>query len=606
MFISDLVRQQSAFLKTHDLNFATELAESLSILSVSWFLANDLSGMEEIMHRHMRFSTIDYVLLLSPSLQVMAHSDAKNMGKYATDAVSRKLLKAGRVTTVLINEKKRLDVAAPIIVNAELIGWARIGFTKTHELDNEFALIRNGILYTLLALVVGLIFAYLMGRGVTRGLRALVTVTESVSQGDIDKRVVLNRDDELGQLGQDLNKMLDALFAAQQELNRSKEQLALSEQRFSLAMSGSKDGLWDWNIETDQVYYSEQWAVLVSADYQQLGTSLDEWKKRLVPRYKENVVSRLMQHINGLGENYSSIHQVISDNGNVRWYHERGRVIRKNNKPVRIIVTSSDITQQKESDERLRRNERALKSMASELENRVQQRTSQLEQANKELESFAYSVSHDLRAPLRAISGFSNIVATRFTAKLETEANEYLARIISACERMSELIDGLLALSRITRSPIAFISVDLSAIAHNVIDNMKELSLLNNVELVIHPDMHVFADKLLMHAVMTNLIDNAIKFSGKVAAAKIEVGCEHINGVKTYFVKDNGAGFDPEYADKLFGAFQRLHHQSDYAGTGIGLATVQRIISKHNGVIWAESSPGQGAAFYFQIESVVS
>ncbi|UTW13400.1 sensor histidine kinase [Marinobacterium rhizophilum] len=234
-------------------------------------------------------------------------------------------------------------------------------------------------------------------------------------------------------------------------------------------------------------------------------------------------------------------------------------------------------------------------------EQELHRRTEELEAANKELEAFSYSVSHDLRAPLRAIDGFSQALMEDYGDQLGDVGSDYLARVRAAAQRMGTLIDALLSLSRISRAGLNRSSLDISALAESVMADIRGSDPDRKVELVIAPAAIVQADPHLIRAVLENLMNNAWKYSGKCQVAKIEFGLDLLNGETCYYVRDNGAGFDMAYADKLFGAFQRLHHEQEYPGTGIGLATVQRIIHRHAGRIWAQAAVGEGATFYFTL-----
>jgi light-regulated signal transduction histidine kinase (bacteriophytochrome) len=235
------------------------------------------------------------------------------------------------------------------------------------------------------------------------------------------------------------------------------------------------------------------------------------------------------------------------------------------------------------------------------LERRVKERTAELEAASKELESFCYSVSHDLRAPLRAIDGFSMILQESYGDKLDAQAHNYLERVRAATQRMSHLIDDLLKLSRTARSEMRITTVNLSELACTIAKDLEGTAPERKVTFSIAPQMVVHADASLMRVVLENLLGNAWKFSGKRAEARIEVGSTTNAGETAYFVRDNGAGFDMKYADKLFGAFQRLHSVTAFDGTGVGLANVQRIIHRHGGRVWAEAAVDQGATFYFTL-----
>jgi signal transduction histidine kinase len=251
------------------------------------------------------------------------------------------------------------------------------------------------------------------------------------------------------------------------------------------------------------------------------------------------------------------------------------------------------------TDERNRR----LNAELHEHNVRLTRLMAQLEAVNKELESFCYSVSHDLRAPLRAIDGFSMILQESYGDKLDAQAHNYLERVRAATQRMSHLIDDLLKLSRTVRSEMRITTVNLSELACTIAKDLEGTAPERKVTFSIAPQMVVHADASLMRVVLENLLGNAWKFSGKRAEARIEVGSMTNAGETVYFVRDNGAGFDMKYADKLFGAFQRLHSVTAFDGTGVGLANVQRIIHRHGGRVWAEAAVDQGATFYFTLSA---
>ncbi len=234
-------------------------------------------------------------------------------------------------------------------------------------------------------------------------------------------------------------------------------------------------------------------------------------------------------------------------------------------------------------------------------EEALREKSNRLELVNKELESFAYSVSHDLRAPLRSIDGFSQALKEDYNDKLDDEGKDFINRIRSSTQRMGKLIDDLLILSRITRKEVKYENVDLSNLANEIAKDLKAIDPERDVKFTIAPQLTASADTGLMRIVLNNLLDNAFKFTGRRKKALIELGITNIDGKKTYFVKDNGVGLDMAYVHTIFAPFQRLHSAAEFEGTGIGLATVQRIISLHNGDIRAEGKKGAGATFYFTI-----
>jgi PAS domain S-box-containing protein len=256
----------------------------------------------------------------------------------------------------------------------------------------------------------------------------------------------------------------------------------------------------------------------------------------------------------------------------------------------RIIIISRDITERKQAEKELK------EAMAN-----LEQSSSQLAATNKELEAFSYSVSHDLRSPLRSIDGFSQALLEDYEKKLDKTGLDYLRRLRTASQKMGELIDGILKLSRLTRSEMSHVPIDLSSLAEETANRLQEMQPKRQVKFAIAKDLTANGDPQLLRVLLENLLGNAWKFTSKKSQAKIEFNVEKNNGEKTFFVKDDGAGFDMTYADRLFGAFQRLHETEEFPGTGIGLATVHRIINRHGGTIWAEGAVGKGATFYFTI-----
>jgi len=237
----------------------------------------------------------------------------------------------------------------------------------------------------------------------------------------------------------------------------------------------------------------------------------------------------------------------------------------------------------------------------ADLERRVIERTARLEALNRELEAFSYSVSHDLRAPLRSIDGFSQSLLEDYAGRLDDTGRDYLCRVRAASQRMAQLIDDLLNLSRITRAEIYREEVDLSALARSIVAELQKSQPERPVEFTIAPGLAAEGDARLLRIALENLLNNAWKFTSKHPAARIEFGAMEQEGQTVYFIRDDGAGFDMAYADKLFGAFQRLHTASEFPGTGIGLATVQRIIHRHGGCVWARGEVERGATFYFTL-----
>ncbi len=235
------------------------------------------------------------------------------------------------------------------------------------------------------------------------------------------------------------------------------------------------------------------------------------------------------------------------------------------------------------------------------LEKKIVERTAQLEAANKELESFSYSVSHDLRAPLRAINGITQILLEDYREKLDEEAGSLLTEIISNSKRMGELIDNLLEFSHVAKLAVSVVTVDMNELVASVVQEQKQQLPERKIFVVVKELDKISGDKNMLKQVFINLVSNAIKYTGKKDEANIEIGSYQKGTECIYYIKDNGAGFDMNYYDKLFGVFQRLHSSNEFEGTGVGLAIIQRIITKHGGRVWAEGKVNEGACFYISL-----
>lgn len=291
--------------------------------------------------------------------------------------------------------------------------------------------------------------------------------------------------------------------------------------------------------------------------------------------------------------------RLTSNQGEIRWIQATLRPVLDNGRaaaPTGLFGTLNDITARKVA-------ELTLKNLNQELEARVKLRTAELETSNRELEAFSYSVSHDLRAPLRAIDGFARILEDELSGRLDPNSREHLERIRQAAGRMAYLIDKLIELARLSRHTLRKETVDLSRIAIQVIDDLRRESPERQVEVEITRELTVTADHTLMQIVLDNLLRNAWKFTARQTFARITFHASITEGERVFTVRDNGIGFDMAFSKQLFRAFHRLHDLAEFPGSGIGLANVQRIIHRHGGKVWAESAPGKGAAFHFTLEN---
>ncbi|MBE0619621.1 MAG: PAS domain-containing protein [Burkholderiales bacterium] len=374
------------------------------------------------------------------------------------------------------------------------------------------------------------------------------------------------------------------------ERKRVESAVKESEQRLRLALNSAAMAAWEWNIGLDALTWSEHPAWLIGPEPAE---GYPDFRELVHPEDRAAFLEAGQQAI-AQGTHYYAAFRIVRTDGVERWIEAQGVFFdaQGSEHGERVIGVSRDFTESKLRQDELRR-------LNEQLEQRVAERTQELEATNNELEAFSYSVSHDLRAPLRAIDGFSRVLEKEYAGQIDEQGQDMLRRLSAGAQRMGLLIDDLLKLSRISRQEMRIEPVDLSALAREVADELQAGQPERRVEWIIAPQVSAKGDPGLLRVVLQNLIDNAWKYSSRREFARIEFGVMEKDGKPGYFVSDNGAGFDMAQADKLFGAFQRLHSEAEFPGSGIGLATVARIVHRHGGQVWAQARAGEGASFYF-------
>lgn len=376
------------------------------------------------------------------------------------------------------------------------------------------------------------------------------------------------------------------------ERKRAEEKLIENQRQFRELSESLPQLVWTCRGDGYCEYLSPQWVNYTGIpEAEQLGS---EWVKQIHPEDRDATFKKwniAVESKRPLDIEY----RLKRWDGEYRWFKTLA-VPHTNSEGVvvRWFGTNTDIEETKKA-------EKEIHLLNETLEQRVSERTSELEVSNKELESFSYSVSHDLRAPLRAIDGFSRALLEDCAEVLDDDGKHYLGRVRTASQQMAQLIEDLLKLSRVTRREINRSEVNLSNLAKLIVENLRERNPERNIEFNLEEDVVVYGDEGLLRIVLENLLENAWKFTSKKEKAEINFGSKILDKETHYFVSDNGAGFDMTYADKLFGAFQRLHGTCEFEGTGIGLATVHRILLRHGGTIRAESEIGKGTVFYFTV-----
>ena len=373
------------------------------------------------------------------------------------------------------------------------------------------------------------------------------------------------------------------------ELESSTKALQESEERYRLAQRAADIGSWDWDIISDDLEWSETIEPMFGFKKGEFGKTYEAFLDCIHPDDRQFVIDSVNTCLEK-NKQYDIEHRIIWLDGTIHWVRETGdAILDKDGKPVRMIGIVQEITDRKKNEEQIKK-----------LNESLWEYTVRLKAANNEVEAFSYSVSHDLRAPLRSIDGFSQALIEDYADTLDETGIDYLKRLRNASQRMGQLIDGMLQLSRLSRKKMHVEKVNMAELAVDIIDKFRKEDSSRNVDFRVQDDLVIKGDKNFLQILLENLLGNAWKFTSKRSKAKIEFGKTKKKNEIVFFIKDNGAGFDVKYIDKLFVPFQRLH-DDEFPGYGIGLGIVSRIIRRHGGQIWADGEVGKGAIFYFTL-----
>jgi len=369
-----------------------------------------------------------------------------------------------------------------------------------------------------------------------------------------------------------------------------------TEAQLRLSVAASNVGLWEWDLVGNEVFFSPEWKGLIGYSDDEIPHRLEQWQSRIHPDDLAPTLATLRGYLETAVEKVSLEYRLRHKDGSYRWIVAQAQIFRDAaGKPLRLLGCHIDITGRKQAEEKVHK-------LNEELEERVRERTAELETVNRELETFSYSVSHDLKAPLRGIDGYSQLLENEYHDRLDDEGRLFIRNVRASAAQMHQLIEDLLSYSRMERRSLLGTEVDLPALVRCVVDErsaeMEKAGTRLSLEV---PCLTVRADRDGLAMVLRNLLENALKFSGDVPSPALEIGARSEEGRAVLWVRDNGIGFDMKFHDRIFEIFQRLQRSESYPGTGIGLALVRKAMQRMGGRAWAESVPGEGATFFLEI-----
>jgi len=373
------------------------------------------------------------------------------------------------------------------------------------------------------------------------------------------------------------------------------ESLREREEQLSLVLEATGEGIWDWDIVRDAIRHNRRWCEMLGVGDTLLEHPAQAFEQHIHPEDRDRVLETVGAALKG-NASYRTEYRFVRGDGRTLWVEDRGAVVQRDPQglALRMVGSIADIHKRRQAEE-------ALRQLNEDLERRIAERTAHLALANKELEAFAYSVSHDLRTPLRTIHGFCEVLISEQDLA-QADNRRRLERVQAAAIHMGHLIEDLLELSRMSRAELRVRTVDLSALAAEITAEIDASNPKCRVDWRIEPDLAVRGDPGLLRVALTNLLDNGRKYTGKVEHPRVDLVQEGRDGAcLKLLVRDNGAGFDSAHSDMLFKPFRRLHAAHEFEGTGIGLAIVERVIARHGGTIRGEGHPGAGASFHFTL-----
>lgn len=578
LFIADLTWRQRAMLLDRQVEEAETLAQSFATSAAGWIAASDIAGLQEIIETQRRHPELEFAMIADKQGLLLAHTDPTRHGQYLLD------LPQEAKQTLISKTPAMVDIAAPAILAGRHVGWARVGIGQKVYAEKLAKITRNGVLYALTAIFIVSAIVWLMGWQLTRRLYSVQETIAAVRAGNRQSRSQLTGNDEAAEMAKEFNAMLDAL--AERDLK-----LLASEEKYRRTIDTAVEGIWILGADGITGFVNARMM-------ERLGYAAEEITGRPITDFlfeedKTDHLEKMLTSHQGKPVHYTR--RFRHKQGQTVWTFASASPIFDNEQRFQgLFMMFTDITDLKEAENK-------INELNQDLERRVVERTAELEAVIKELEGFSYTISHDLRAPLRAIDGFSRILLDEYRETLDDEGKRLLNVVRDNTVRMGQLIEDILAFTRIGRLEIALSKIDMAKLALDAFEAIKPADADAKLHLEIEAMPIVSGDRTMMHRVLTNLLSNAIKFSLCKDAVHIIIGGYLEGNEAVYYVKDNGVGFDMRYAHKLFGVSQRLHGVDEFKGSGIGLAIVKRIVTRHGGRVWAEGKVNEGATIYFTL-----
>ncbi len=578
LFTWKIGSEQLAFALNSNKTQAQTLVRNTASVAGNYLVTKDLGALEELLIHAAAFPDVESFTITNSTGVIFASVQRNSEGDIEPVFITQQIDPPTSVEGHVSIFKKSMELWQPV-ENGSL-GWVRLRFSLDNAEKIQVEIWRNGITTAVLAFVISIIILVFL---LKRPMRAIGNATK-FARGlfkNTGKVMPFEKSAfEIEQLEHALNYASHQIYSSSKDLKDIK--LALD--AHAIVGITNQDGR--------LTYVNDKFCELTGFKKDEL---LGNRYSVLNSSQHENDFFKILWQTISTGNIWHGEIRDMRKDGSFYWVDTTiVPFLNKQGKPYQYVGIQTDITERKEATNQLQEYQEHLEEM-------VEERTQKLQIANSELESFCYSVSHDLRAPLRSIDGFSQALLEDCTEQLDDQAQNYLNRVCASSQRMGELIDDLLKLSKVVRSDMSESDVDLGHLARQVIEQLTARDPERKVDFSCTSECVVSGDARLLLAMFENLIGNAWKFTAHTENPQIRFGVEHQKTRDVYFISDNGAGFDEKYKHKMFEPFQRLHSNEEYEGTGIGLATVQRIVRRHGGEVWAESSAGSGAAIFFTL-----